>query len=112
LLKNPDKVPYLINHSSKESYPEKLFREGLTRENLTGWTQSFRISLYEYDFAFLGQKIDVEIDGSTHLQEKVKKIDKKRDEFSRSHGWKVIRFTAKEVKEDLNGCLKRLMNAL
>jgi predicted DNA-binding protein YlxM (UPF0122 family) len=25
LRENPDKVPYLINHSSKKSYPEKLF---------------------------------------------------------------------------------------
>ena len=24
---HPDRVPYVLNHSSKESYPEKYFRE-------------------------------------------------------------------------------------
>ena len=29
LMENPDKVPYLLNHSSKESYPEKYFTEDI-----------------------------------------------------------------------------------
>ena len=32
LLENPDKVPYLLNHSSKESYPEKYFTEVFKNE--------------------------------------------------------------------------------
>lgn len=51
--------------------------------------------------------IDVEIDGGTHNLDYVKAIDKKRDRFSKKNGWKVIRFTAKEVLNDLDGCIEK-----
>lgn len=108
LLANPDKVPYLLNHSSKESYPEKIFREALIRNNIKGWIQEYRNGLYSYDFAFLDLKIDVEIDGGTHNSEKVKLIDAKRDDWSNKQGWKVIRFTAKEIKNNIDNCINKL----
>jgi very-short-patch-repair endonuclease len=45
--------------------------------------------------------LDVEIDGSTHLLENVKEIDRRRDEWSREQGWTVLRFTDKDVKENI-----------
>jgi very-short-patch-repair endonuclease len=112
LQENPDKVPYIINHSSKESYPEKVFRKALESSGITGWQQSYRAGIYEYDFAFTEEKIDVEIDGSTHNLEKVKRIDERRDEWSRQNGWRVIRFTTQEVREDVVGCINRLKELL
>ncbi len=108
LLENPDKVPYLINHSSKMSYPELVFKNALDTSGIDGWEYNHRNSIYQYDFAFVDKKIDVEIDGGTHLSEKVKKIDKRRDEFSINNGWIVIRFTAKEVKENVLKCIEQL----
>lgn len=105
---NPDKVPYLINHSSKQSYPEKVFQNALISSGITGWFYNYRVGIYQYDFAFPDLKIDVEIDGSTHETPKVKKIDKRRDSFSKSNGWTVIRFTAKQVKADVISCIKKL----
>ena len=57
-------------------------------------------------------KLDVEIDGGTHKLEKVIKIDKRRDEFSIKNGWTVIRFEAKQVKNDVVECVKRVMTYL
>lgn len=108
LEENPDKVPYIINHSSKKSYPEKVFENALISSGIKGWEYNYRNGIYAYDFGFPKLKIDVEIDGGTHLTEKVKKIDSRRDEWSKSQGWKVIRFTAKEVKEDVISCISRL----
>jgi len=68
----------------------------------------YQHSIYSYDFAFIDLKIDVEIDGGTHTSEKVKVIDKRRDIFSQSHGWEVIRFTAKEVKENVTLCIQKI----
>ena len=110
LLENPEKVPYLLNHSSKESYPEKLFREALIRNNISGWQQEYRNGLYSYDFAFFDLKIDIEIDGGTHKSEKVKIIDLRRDNWSKEQGWKVIRFTAKEIKENVDNCINVLVS--
>lgn len=112
LIKNPDKVPYLINHSSKKSYPEEIFENALIANNITGWKYAYQNSIYEYDFAWPEQKIDVEIDGSTHLSEKVKKIDFRRDKFSRDNGWIVLRFTADQVKKDVVSCINILKQYL
>ena len=112
LLENPDKVPYLLNHSSKESYPEKLFKEALIENKIEGWIQEYRNGLYSYDFAFIDLKIDVEIDGGTHNSEKVKLIDLRRDNWSKEQGWRVIRFKAQDVKKDINHCIEELKNFL
>jgi very-short-patch-repair endonuclease len=108
LVEHPDQVPYLLNHSSKMSYPEKVFMNALKENGITGWIYNFQNSIYSYDFAFTELKIDVEIDGSTHNTEKVKKIDERRDKFSEQEGWKVIRFSAKRVKENVTSCIKEL----
>ena len=112
LKENPDKVPYIINHSSKMSYPEKIFMDALVKENIKGWEYNYRNGIYMYDFAFTEIKLDVEIDGSTHLTDKVKLIDKRRDEFSINKGWRVIRFTAKEINENLLVCINKLKEYL
>lgn len=112
LMANPDKVPYKINHSSKKSYPEQIFENALISSGINGWTYAFQNGIYEYDFAFINQKIDVEIDGGTHLSEKVKKIDERRDNFSKSQGWIILRFTANEVKQDVISCINKLKEIL
>ena len=112
LNENPNKVPYLINHSSHKSWPEEVFETALKTSKIIGWEPRFRNGIYQYDIAFPIEKIDVEIDGGTHLTEKVIKIDKRRDAWSKSQGWKVIRFTAKRVKEDVSGCIEELKNLL
>lgn len=109
---NPDKVPYLLNHSSKKSYPEQVFENALIASGITGWVYNYQHGLYSYDFAFPEFKVDVEIDGGTHLNEKVKKIDERRDAFSLSRGWVVIRFTAKEVKKDVVGCMNKIKEVI
>ena len=112
LKENPDKVPYKLNHSSKMSYPEKIFYNALVSSKLSGWEYNYQNSIYSYDFAFVKEKIDIEIDGGTHLTEKVKQIDKRRDEFSRQQGWNVVRFTAKEVKENVIKCIEKVKTIL
>ncbi len=108
LNEHPDKVPYILNHSSKMSYPEKIFKNALESMKISGWTYNYRNGIYAYDFAFPKLKIDVEIDGNTHTREKIKKIDERRDVFSKEDGWQVIRFTAKEIKENVLTCIKSL----
>ena len=112
LKENPDKVPYKLNHSSKMSYPEKIFYNALVSSKLSGWEYNYQNSIYSYDFAFVKEKIDIEIDGGTHLTDKVKQIDKRRDEFSRQQGWNVVRFTAKEVKENVIKCIEKVKTIL
>lgn len=112
LTAHPDKVPYLINHSSKKSWPEQVFENALISSGIIGWKYAYQNGIYEYDFAWPDRKIDVEIDGGTHKTEKVIKIDERRDIFSISNGWKVKRFTADRVKKDVIGCINELKEIL
>ena len=112
LKKNPDKVPYRLNHSSKVSWPELKFAEELIRRNIGGWYYEYRNGIYSYDFAFPDLKLDVEIDGHTHTLPKVQKIDAERDEWSRSRGWSVLRITAKDLKNNFEESMGRVLEAV
>lgn len=112
LNEHPEKIPYKLNHSTKESWIEKYFRETLQKNNITGWIQKYCCGIYEYDFAFPLLMIDVEIDGYTHELEHVKKIDQRRDDWSKSQGWRVLRFKAKHIRNDIESCIGFLQVAL
>jgi very-short-patch-repair endonuclease len=99
-------------HSSKKSYPETAFEACLLKNNVVGWKYNLPFGKYRFDFGFFDDKIDVEIDGSSHLEESVKEKDKRRDESSISKGWRVMRFTAKEVKKDSQKCVESVIYEL
>lgn len=112
LLENPDQVPYLLNHSSKISYPEKTMLKYLKQHNITGWVHQMQFSIYQLDFAFPEYMLCVEIDGSTHLLDSVKQKDKRRDKFLNKNGWRVLRITAKDVKNNVYECINLILNEL
>ena len=112
LNENPGKIPYLLNHSSKESYPERLFREALENNDIKGWKQEFPFKRFSLDFAFIDLKIDVEIDGGTHNLEHVKIIDKEKENILEYNGWVTIRFTDYEIKKEIGKCLDKLKNII
>lgn len=90
ILENPDKAPYKLNHSSKESYPEKYFAELFEKENIK-IEKYYPIGLYELDFCIPGKKIDIEINGSQHYyDDKIVKSDIRRTKFLEENGWDVI----------------------
>jgi len=99
-------------HSSKKSFPEKIFEDELNRRGIVGWEYNLPVWKYRFDFAFPIEKIDVEVDGSSHVDVKVIEKDRRRDEWSKKNGWHIIRFTAREVKSNLVGCVDVLENFL
>jgi len=91
LRNNPDKVPYLLNHSRNESYPEKYFSDIFEKEGLIV-EKAVRIGLYELDFSVPSKRIDIEIDGSQHYcDKKILESDIRRNEFLEQNGWDIIR---------------------
>jgi len=111
LAENPDKVPYKLNHSSKESYPEKYFTEVFENEEIDV-VKSFRIGLYELDFCIPDKKIDIEIDGSQHYcDKKIVESDKRRNEFLENDGWDIIRINWSHYKRlDLESKREYILN--
>lgn len=99
-------------HSSKKSFPEKIFEDELNRRSIVGWIYNLPVWKYRFDFAFQELMVDVEVDGSSHLEPKVADKDRCRDEWSRENGWTVVRFTANQVKTDLVGCVDAVEKVL
>jgi very-short-patch-repair endonuclease len=97
------------------SYPERLFLDKITLEN---WGEKYRIerewSVFPFfiDFAFLNEKVAVEIDGSQHQLEERKNQDEKKDKHLKENGWVVVRVTESEVKKNLNTFLFELEKIL
>lgn len=91
LNENPDKVPYILNHSSKESYPEQYFRTVFKNENFPLFVQNKYINGYFLDFAFEDKKVYIEIDGEQHyVDQKIIEHDKIRTEKLNTTEWKCI----------------------
>lgn len=112
MKENPDKTAWRKNNLS---YPEKLFLNKL--ESLS-WDKKFSIireySFFPYfiDFAFLNEKVAVEIDGSQHLQDERILKDNDKDELLVNSGWKVVRISENEIKNNIEEVFLRIENIL
>lgn len=88
---NPERIPYLLNHSSKQSYPEKYFKP-ILEQKISNIVNYYRISRYCLDFAIVESKIDIEIDGEQHfVDSKCINNDEKRNQFLLDLGWTIYR---------------------
>lgn len=67
---------------------------------------------YSLDVGNEALKIAVEVDGGSHCALKVRARDKRKDEFLRSRGWKVFRFTNEEVEADLARCVRKVLSSI
>lgn len=81
-------------------------------ENIVGWTQEYPIYRYSLDFAFLKEKINIEVDGSTHNIESVIEKDKIRNKRLNDDGWVILRISDYDVKNNLNHFISDLKKTL
>jgi very-short-patch-repair endonuclease len=70
------------------------------------------IGQYIVDFYCSEKKLAVEIDGDSHFEEKTIKYDKQRQEFIESNNIRVVRFTNKDIMENIEGVLEIIINYL
>jgi very-short-patch-repair endonuclease len=70
------------------------------------------IGNYIVDFYCPEKKLVIEIDGSQHYSELGKENDKLRDNHMADLGLKVLRFSAREVMENLEGVLEVINSSL
>lgn len=81
---------------------ESKFKEAIESE---GYFPKFQHAEYKavLDFAFLEEKVGIEIDGDAHyLNKAVREKDRKRDEGLKTLGWEIIRIPNKEVENNLS----------
>ena len=97
------------------SYPKKCFQKilednGLDKKYLI--YREYSVFPYFIDFAFINEKIAVEIDGSQHLLKERKERDDEKDKLLTNKGWKILRIAATEVTHDGTKALQALLSML
>lgn len=111
---HPEKVPYVLNHSSKESFPEQFFRKAFTNEGFPKFTQDKYVNGYFLDFAFEGLYKYIEVDGEQHyLDKKIVEHDIIRQKNLSSTEWKcVCRIRWARFQKLSNECKHRFIMGL
>jgi len=110
MLDNPEKTAWRL---SNMSYPEKLFEDGLVRNNINNNFLIIRersVFPYFIDFAFENEKVAVEIDGSQHKLESRIIKDHEKNEVLRKNNWRIYRIEAKQVLQNCDLVIKELLD--
>lgn len=112
MKEHPEQTAWRLKNMS---YPEKCFQKilednGLNKKYLI--YREYSVFPYFIDFAFINEKLAVEIDGSQHLEEDRKKRDVKKDKLLLSKGWKILRIAANEVTHDGAKALNAVLDML
>ncbi len=93
---------------------ERVFWRSVRSRQLDG--HKFRrqqpIGEYIVDFICLEQKLIIELDGEQHACEPQKSLDKKRDAWLESLGYRVIRYWNHEIHENLHNMLSEIATYL
>ena len=85
--------------------PEVLLWKKLQKRQLLDllFSRQKPVGYYIADFYCHEKKVVIEIDGSSHIEQKA--YDKERDLYMQSHGLKVIRVSAKDVLNNIDGVM-------
>lgn len=90
---------------------------------LDGWVGSYSVATkkgrgsgyptcYKIDIANPSLMIAIEVDGASHGTLARKEQDKKKQMFLEERGWIVLRFTNKQVAENLEGCVQVVQSTI
>jgi very-short-patch-repair endonuclease len=99
---------------TEREYDVYLLLEGLSPG---GFYHNLRLSpmgaigdrvYYLLDFADPVRKLNIEVDGPEHQQEKSLEADKVRDEWLTSQGWTILRVTNEEVLSSIDSVKEKI----
>lgn len=72
----------------------------------------YRPTHYKLDVANETLKVAVEVDGQSHRCLKVQAADRRKDDFLGRCGWKVLRFSNRQVTEHLAECVAAVLSSI
>ena len=94
--------------STGETDIEKIFREELDKKGFR-YEQYRKIGPFFVDFYLPDQNIIIECDGiHWHTKPEVIKRDIRKNQQLQNDGFKLFRFTDKEIKQDIDRCIKKI----
>lgn len=93
-----------------QTYPEKLLWEKLRNRQFKGlkFRRQFPIGIYVVDFYCPERNLIIEVDGKVHDEEEQKMWDTDRELNLKDSQYKIIRFNAKDIINDIESVLSNL----
>ena len=114
------------NYNKKLKGFARSLRNNSTKAEIVLWSNLLRAKTF-YGYSFLRQRpignyiadfmckelmLIIEVDGYSHLLDEVIQMDIKKEEYLKSIGFTIIRFTDDEVLNDINNVQKTLESFL
>ena len=105
-------LPYARQNRKEPTAGERRLWERLRDRQLEGakFRRQGRIGRYIVDFVCLEAKLIIEIDGPLHELRVEKDLERQR--WLESDGYRVLRFTDKQSRDDIDRVLKRIADEL
>ena len=93
---------------------EIILWQHVRREQLDGFKFRRQVPVGPFiaDFACVGLKLIVEVDGATHAEDHEIVHDVRRTRFLEAQGWRVVRVLNTDIYESLDGVLSLLLDEL
>ena len=109
----PKHDPPPVNPRNKcESYIERKLYDALTSRGYEVNTQ-VPCGKYHIDLALYGHRIAIECDGKTyHSSLEAKARDRRKNRYLKEQGWKVMRFSGRQINGELAKVIERIEKAL
>ncbi|RJG54978.1 endonuclease domain-containing protein [Sphingobium terrigena] len=104
-MRNTARAKQLRNGAS---FPERMLWDHLRNRQLAGYKFSRQIPIGPYfaDFLCREARLVIELDGDTHGE--TADYDSRRDEYCRSLGFEILRFSNADVMGNLEGVLSHI----
>ncbi|MDZ7723626.1 MAG: endonuclease domain-containing protein [candidate division KSB1 bacterium] len=101
----------LRNHMTPE---EIILWSKLKNKQLDGFKFKRQASIHNYivDFYCPKQKLAIELDGQWHFEKETQAYDQTRQNEIEQEGIQILRFTNKQLRENLTGVLEIIRKAL
>jgi very-short-patch-repair endonuclease len=93
---------------------EKILWEELNNKEIfkSRWKRQHPVDIFVVDFYCHKYKLAIEVDGEIHLNEEIHERDDGREHDIEKLGIKILRFTNREVFEDIESVKKRILKVI
>ncbi len=100
-------INFLFNNSSLENkFWNEMMKNSMYAEREYFISVSKRNFFLDFALFCKNKNIDIEVDGDHyHMDNDSVRNDKQRNNLLESKGWSVLRFTSKDIENDLNGSM-------
>ena len=113
--KHPENTAWYKRKSGQDSFIEQIFNQFIEEQNLKNTYKietEYPFHRYFIDFAFINEKVAIELDGRQHINDKNHQTDLRKDEALLNDGWRILRLSSYEIMNHFDKTINKFYNFL